>query len=337
MSFIVDSFHKDKLDKYHINIKTKYIVGNEFKERNTDNSFNDDIVNGIRCQKQYYLNNNLVHEENEFDSRIEYTFISKDIENKEYSCPNCGMTGKLKEFLDGCPYCGTYYNIEYIDKDLGSKYHYDHVLRSNLYRVITYIIDLIISLIISYIFIKGTSRTFNNVDISKIFVYGFILSIILYYFFYMIDAYVVLGPIKRYKDKINKKQQDFWLNSNLDKKKFYNNFNYEVRKYYYNQNNIIDYDIIDYLDFNSYTKDNNLYIKVKANVRIVTILNNKISSKNIDEEYIFKKNNKGALELKAGDNIIKCYNCGSTIDVNKQKCEYCGSEIKYLQEWIMEK
>ena len=154
-----------------INIKTKYIVGNDLLERNTDNTKNDDIKNGIRCKKEYYLNNNLTHTEDLFDSRIEYTFISKDVENKDYTCPNCGMQSKLKDFVEGCPYCHTYYNLDYTDKDLGSKYHYDQVLRSNTYRIITGIIDVIISLILSYIYIKTTSRTFNNYDISKIFIY----------------------------------------------------------------------------------------------------------------------------------------------------------------------
>lgn len=116
-------------------------------------------------------------------------------------CKNCGMSSKLKEFVDGCPYCGTYYNIDYTDKDLGGKYHYDRVIRKKTYRVITAIIDLVISLILSFIFIKYTSRTFNSYDISKIFIYGTILSLILYYLFYIMDAYVILGPIKRFKDK----------------------------------------------------------------------------------------------------------------------------------------
>ena len=182
------------LDGYPRNLSQVDSLLNLFK--------NDDIDNGIRCKKEYYLNNKLVHEETLFDSRIEYTFISKNMENKEHTCPNCGMHSKLKDFVEGCPYCHTYYNLDYTDKDLGSKYHYDQVLRSNTYRIITGIIDVIISLILSYIYIKTTSRTFNNYDISKIFIYALILSSVLYYFFYIIDAYIVLTPIKNYKDKV---------------------------------------------------------------------------------------------------------------------------------------
>ena len=54
MAYISDSFYEKKLKKYNVNIKTKYIVGNSILERNTDNSKNHDIINGIRCEKDYY-------------------------------------------------------------------------------------------------------------------------------------------------------------------------------------------------------------------------------------------------------------------------------------------
>ena len=62
----------------------------------------------------------------------------------------------------------------------------------------------------------------------------------------------------------------------------------------------------------------------------------KIKSKFTKEEYIFKKNPNEKLELKDGANIIKCHNCGASIDATKSVCSYCHTEIKYLQEWILE-
>ena len=336
MPLVSDNYHEKKLKKYGINIKTKYFVGNKIYERNTDNSLNDDITSGIRCEKDYYIGNNLVHKEKDFDSRIEYTFISNEMENKDYKCPNCGMKSKIKDFLNGCPYCKTYYNIDYTDKDLGSKYHYDRVLRNNTYRIISAIIDIIASTIICFFFIKSTSRTFNNIDILKIFVYGLILSLILYYFFYTLDAYIILEPIKKYKDKQNKKQIDFWNRTKIDKKSFFNNLNYEVRKYYYSKDNIIDFDVIDYIEFNDFIKNSIQYVKVLAEVRVVYYENNKIRSKFLKETYLFRKNPNEKLELKNGINMIKCHNCGASIDVNKAMCSYCHTEIKYLQEWILE-
>lgn len=336
MALISETYQKEKLKRYGINIRTKYIVGNKILERNTNDSVNDNIERGIRCQKEYYIDNKLVHKEKLFDSRIEYTYIMDNNINEEYECPNCGMKSPLKDFIDGCPYCKTYYNMDYSEKDLGSKYHYDRVLKSNIYRVITLIVDIIISIIISFIFIKLTSRTFNNYDIIKIFIYGIILSLILYYFFYIADAYIILSPIKKYKDKQNKKQIEFWQRTKINKKTFFNNLNYEIRKKYYSKENIIDYDILDYTNFKDYEVNRVLYVDVTADLRIVTYENKKLKSKIITQTYTMKQNKNTLLNLGNKENIIRCANCGASIDVTKGKCEYCHSEIKYLQEWILE-
>lgn len=336
MALISETYQKEKLKRYGINIRTKYIVGNKILERNTNDSVNDNIERGIRCQKEYYIDNKLAHKEKLFDSRIEYTYIMDNNINEEYECPNCGMKSPLKDFIDGCPYCKTYYNMDYSEKDLGSKYHYDRVLKSNIYRVITLIVDIIISIIISFIFIKLTSRTFNNYDIIKIFIYGIILSLILYYFFYIADAYIILSPIKKYKDKENKKQIEFWQRTKINKKTFFNNLNYEIRKKYYSKENIIDYDILDYTNFKDYEVNGVLYVDVTADLRIVTYENKKLKSKIITQTYTMQQNKNTLLNLGTKENIIRCANCGASIDVTKGKCEYCHSEIKYLQEWILE-
>lgn len=335
MPLISDISHKKKLKDYNINIKTKYIVGNNILERNTDDSYNDDIEKGVRCEKQYFINNRLVHNERKFDTRIEYTFLSSNLEKETYKCSNCGYESKLKDFVDGCPYCRTIYNLDYSDKDLGGKYHYDRIIRSTKYRFITGIIDIICSIILSYVYLKATSRTFNSYDISKVFIYGLILSLILYYFFYIIDGYIVLGPIKRYKDRQNLKQIDFWKRTNIDKKKFFNNLNYEIRKKYYSSNDIIDYDIIDFDEFNEKNINDNLNVFVKAYVRIIKYNNGKITSSYIIETYNMEKTKNEILELKDGVNYIKCSNCGASIDVTKGKCKYCHTEINSLQEWIL--
>lgn len=336
MALISETYQKEKLKRYGINIRTKYIVGNKILEKNTNDSVNDNIERGIRCQKEYYIDNKLAHKEKLFDSRIEYTYIMDNNINEEYECPNCGMKSPLKDFIDGCPYCKTYYNMDYSEKDLGSKYHYDRVLKSNIYRVITLIVDIIISIIISFIFIKLTSRTFNNYDIIKIFIYGIILSLILYYFFYIADAYIILSPIKKFKDKENKKQIEFWQRTKINKKTFFNNLNYEIRKKYYSKENIIDYDILDYTNFKDNEVNGVLYVDVTADLRIVTYENKKLKSKIITQTYTMKQNKNTLLNLGTKENIIRCANCGASIDVTKGKCEYCHSEIKYLQEWILE-
>lgn len=336
MALISDNYQQEKLNKYGINIKTKYIVDKKIYERNTNGSVNDDITSGVRCLKEYYINNKMVHKEQEFDTRIEYTYLMNNKDEEQYKCTNCGIVGKVKEFMDGCPYCGTSYNIDYVEKDLGSKYHYDRVLKSNKYKIITLLIDVIISMILSLVFIYVTSRTFNIYDISKVVIYGLIMSLILYFFFYTIDAFIILGPIKRIKDKQNKKQIDFWNRTKIDKKVFFNNLNYEISKYYYSLDNIIDFDVIDYVEFNEYSKDDLLYVDVTCDNRLVYYEDGKITSKMVKDVFTMKRHDDGVIELKDGINLIKCNNCGASIDATKGVCEYCNTEIKYLQEWILD-
>lgn len=334
MPLISDNSQNNKLKKFNINIKTKYIVHDKILERNTNNSYNDDIKSGIRCKKEYYIGDRLLKIENQFDSRIEYTFIAN--EDKEFVCVNCGLHTNLSEFVDGCPYCGTYYNLDYTGKDLGSKYHYDRVLRTNTYRVITGIVDLVFSLLVTYYFIKFTSRTFNVYDISKIFIYGFILSVVLYYFFYLIDGYIVLKPIKLYKDGQKQKQVEFWNRTKIDKKKFFNNLNYEIGRKYFNDIDVIDYDILDYDEFTDSYINNVMYVKVKAYVRVVKFVNGKLKSMYITDTYNMKRMNENVFEMKNGTNFVKCNNCGASVDVVKEKCDYCGTKISPLQEWILD-
>ncbi len=334
MSLVSDAWSEKKLKENHINIKTKYIVGTEILERNTDGSKCDDITDGIQIEKQYFVDGILKHTEKDFDSRIEYTFLSKQEGNQPFTCRNCGATYLLKDFVDGCPYCKTHYNLDYTDKELGNKYHYDRVLKKKSYRFFTAIFDFLVSFVICFLFITLTSRTFNSYDVIKVFLYALILSCILYYFFYLLDAYLILGPIKKYKDAQNRKQMEFWKETGFDKKTFYNNLNYELRKYYYLQENVIDYDILDYLSFQHVNDGKKSVVFVTAEVRIVTYQQGKITTHTKKECFPMFR----LLEfhkLENGTNLILCPNCGSSIDATIGQCEYCQTKIPSLQEWIL--
>lgn len=342
MALITDKLQNKRLSSLNVNIKTKYKVDDNIFERNSNNSKCDDIKNGIILEKKYYKNNYLMNKLVNFDPRIEYTFISQEEENKDITCPNCGKSGLVKEFIDGCPYCHTYYNVDYVEKELSSKQHLDQILHSDKYTKITFIIDLIVSLFIVFMYLYFNSRTFNIYDIFKVIIGTIILGFSMFYVFYIIDAYIILLPIKRYKERMNKKQTDFWnrmIKNGINKKTFFNNFNYELQEYYYSNaknNNVIDYDIIDYLEYKDYYNNKNiLCIDVIVNIRIVELINNKIKSKTINQKFTLCKNDIKSDEIRGGVNIITCHNCGASIDVTKDSCEYCKTKINYLQEWYL--
>lgn len=334
---IVEQAQTKRLKEKGINIKTKYKVGEEVREKNTDNSKNDQITSGIILEKDYYKGV-LLKKETIFDSRMLYTYELNM--GQTVICNNCGMTSTLEEFNDACPYCHSAFNVDYENKELGSKHYFDWVVKNKSYIIKTYILDFLVSLVITAFIILPNSRTFYIFDILKVVIGAILISLILFYVFYYVDASILLPWIKAKKEKQNQKQRDFWnrMNSyNIDKIKFFNNLNYELREYYYGEKNqdIIDFDILDYTNFEEFQKEENFYIKVTIDIRLVRYGNNKITSKEEEKTYTLKRV-KEFQELQGGINQIACPSCGASIDRSKPNCSYCGKQINHFQEWYLE-
>ena len=335
---ITERLHDKRLNKYGINIKTKYKSFDNVLERNSDGSKNDDIPEGVRISKDYYYKGQVIHKERIFDSRILYSF-EFHADEKEHECLNCGMISKVDENDDACVYCGTYYNIDYDNKNLGDKRYYDYTIKDRGYIIKTLILDIIVSFIISYLYISETSRTFTIYDMSKVLISTLFIGSILFFIFYYLDAAIIFSFLKAKKEKINKKQIDFWNRMEqlkITKTSFYNNLNYELRNLYYSEKyeDIIDYDILDYNSFQESEDDKGFYITVNLDIRLVKFNNGKVTSKIESKTYKFKRAKIDKV-LDKGINIIQCHNCGASVDATKGKCEYCDTKTNYLQEWYL--
>ncbi len=335
---ITEKSHEERLKKLGLNIKTKYKSLDKILERNTDGSKNDNILEGVRIRKDYYYKGQVIHKETLFDSRILYRFVFTH-NGEEQKCPNCGSVGKVDEFVNGCPYCGTYYNVDYDSRELGSKHYYDLTVKGNGYIVKTLIKDLIVSFVVSLIFILVTSRTFTIFDIGKVLLGTVLVGAILFFIFYYLDAAIILSSVKKKKEELNKRQLEFWNRMSsygIDKVTFYNNLNYELREYYYGDKNpnIIDYDILDYNWFTEEEDETGFYINVNVDIRVVEFKDGKVKAK-LDSKTYKVKRGKIDKVLDSGVNIIECHNCGASVDATKGECEYCGSKNNYLQEWYL--
>ncbi len=335
---ITESKQAKRLNSLGINIKTFFYDNGKKKQRNTDNSLNQDIKQGIIIEKDYYKHGNLLRKEKSFDSRISYTyeFSGED----KYTCKNCGMEGEVKDFTDGCPYCHTNYNIDYDNKELSNKKYYDLIIKDKSYIIKTFFLDIVFSLLLVGIYIYNTSRTFYTFDIIKIIVIGFFISLVLFFIFYYLDALIILPWLRKKKEKSNQKQVEFWNRMQkyfISKTKFYNNLNYELRNLFYSDKykDVVDYDILDYNSLKEKEEDDKLFVTINIDIRIIRLVNNKIESKIETKEFLLKRV-ESKLELTKKVNFIPCPNCGASIDATTEVCEYCGTPHNYLQEWYLQ-
>ena len=343
MSLTSERNHEKKLKEYNINIRTFYSDGDKIYEKNTNNTKNDNVPHGIRVEKDYFVNDKLKKRVYGFDPRIEYEFINSQEIGTAYRCPNCGMTTQISEEIERCPYCESYFNLDYRNKNKGSKNTYDLVVHSKKYMIVSLIISLGVSLLASFIYFINHSRTFNIYDILKSIGIGLGIALILFFIFYLIDNLFVMLPIKLKKEKINKNDADLWLSldkRNINYNSFYNNLYYELDKYYFVELNssVIDYDVIDFYNFKLVEDASNLYISLDIIIREVVYNNGKIIKRTCKKNIALKKNNKAVIHTEDGEiHNINCHNCGASIDVMSDKCNYCDTPNNYNQEWYLAK
>lgn len=335
---VAEEKQEQRLKEYNILIKTILKDQETIKYRYSDHSKEDNIENGIIIGKEYWKENTLLKKESIFDSRITYSYEW----NKEerMTCKNCGNTGKKEEFMTGCPYCHTSYNMEYQKKELGSKHYYDLVVKKRSYQITTYLIAFLISSLLVSIYIINTSRTLYAFDLLKIGVGTVLISLLCYLPFYYLDAMILLPGIKRKKEKENEKQEAFFKEMNWqeqEKNKFFNNIQSALRTYYYGEQEkeVIDFDMIDYTDYKVVSKTP-LRVEVTMDIRFIRYDKEKITSKTEKNTYCFRYQ-ASAKELKPGENELTCPSCGGSIKIAEEKCSYCGTKAPNYAVWVLEK
>lgn len=65
--------------------------------------------------REFYRNDKKLYRKKEYKTFYQYITYAKqdsDIGEELYTCPNCGAVSKIKELEDGCPYCGTCYDMD---------------------------------------------------------------------------------------------------------------------------------------------------------------------------------------------------------------------------------
>ena len=326
-----DKKYLKRLKDFGLDLVTTYKSGDKTVKKSSFETLRENIENGIRLEKNYLRGGNSVFKLFNFDPRIKYTFINAASAKK---CPNCGAD--IDTQSGECPYCGTAYNMDYETKNLGTKYHTDLVMHSDLYKRITLLVAVAVSFVLSFVYFKTTGRTFNGWDITKVMFGTALLSLVSYYLLYYLDSFFILLPLKLHKEKINNAQEKFWEQNSLDinKNTFFTNLNYELQKLYFESEsfmNVIDFDLVDYTTIE---RDGDI-VKINVLVREVFVDGGKFKSRQAEKTLRLKRVKREFSLENVGGVALRCKNCGASMDAFLTECPSCGTRQNYLQEWYL--
>lgn len=362
MPFVSEKTQYERLQTYGVTIRTKFWENHNIRIRTTDHSRDDDVRNGIILQKKYFLNGKPVRTERDFSPLLMYTYLGADVLKEQITCPNCGYAAPGIEFSDGCPCCGTAYNIEYADRQDGGQFFADRYVKDTGYYVLAFLACLAVCLPVSFFLVRTTGRTFMFFDKLKALFFGGIPALFLFYLFYVTHAFVITGRaeekyerqtqcIREFKEKLN--LLDFSMNV------FYNNLHSELNHMYYDQPDVrqwaeenhvsleygrggakiqdvthpvIDMDLLECRDFEIREGKSGVpEIGLTVHMRKITLKGRHLKSGKETMRIRLRESRVVPDQLHPGINIIQCRNCGAAIDVTQKSCAYCGTKINYGQ------
>lgn len=345
MAVITERPREKRLGKYKVNIRTEFFDSGKKKVRNTDGSQNDDIDNGIILTKSYYSGGTLLYKETDFSPALHYSYVRGTDPGKKYVCPNCGASGKGEEFSYGCPYCGTYYNTDYIRKQLAGQYHGNYLTNNKKKLAAAAAVISLLCIGAAVLFCRVSGRTFTVFDVLKGVLIGLIASVFLFLVF-LAASYIRTSAEERRKyERQERLLTDFkaeLAKIGMTFSQFFNNLNSELASYFFDENgenkNVIDYDALEYDDFFAETDANGRWsCRLTMTARLISFENGRIASKRKILHLTLQKTEEEHSELHGGVNIIKCRGCGASVNAEKGCCEYCGTKIKFMQKLYLTK
>lgn len=306
MKTITEKKHIQRLNEKEIVIENVFLRKEKELIRRTDGKILDEVFNATLIRKNYFFKGKCVYTETDFEKISNYTFANYD-SKEPVRCPNCGNDGIIGEFYEGCPYCGTNFNIDYNYKRYDINFW---PIGDNLLLVLLLFAFLIFPfMIIAYMY---TSIKLNN---------------FLYLLFLILPVILFIIIIKKFPKNIRENESEI-----------INCLNYELKNYYYSKeeyNDLIDFHIKKYNKINNKKIDNFSYIEIEYTVNKYYFINNEIIKKVDTEKILMKKNNKSLNTIKEKSNIAECVNCGAPADITKMKCEYCNTIITKNIGWIL--
>lgn len=330
MKNVIEKLHLKRLEDKGIVIEEifKNVKENTIYIRTSDGKECDSFTKCPKIERNYYLNGKLLYRETDFDQHVLYSYnTAKDSVEK---CTECGYEAPSKEFFDGCPYCGSQFNVEYNSTSRHTSGKVKSMFMDKYDRLLILGVT-IISLPIMYLMAKSEETGVNAATLLNSFFTTFVTLIVAFYPTFYFIKLMLAKDFPHSPIRINGR-----LISSMT---LLRDLQSELKKYYYYKNpkyyDLVDYEIIEYTDFNvdQYSGIEariKFYIKVKQ----YYLVDNQIISEIDEKELIMKQN---ILNQEQDKKMNKCPRCGASVDGLRDICDYCHKKITPNKQWILEK
>ncbi len=334
-----------RLERLGVVIQTEYHDRDGLKIRRSDGSVLDDVAGGVVLDKKYYLGQRLKHQETEFNPGVLYSFVFHEYEGGRVVCPNCGGVGKADLFTEGCPFCGSYYNLEYESKDLGSRAHADYVRygkRSALPILLSIVLCAAAALLITLL----SGRTLRPMDAAKGLVVAVLVGAAVGLFWNYRKSRSEITP----EDREKKSRQESMLRTMRDRlaaagsslSEYTNALVAELETRFFGgapeTADVVDFDVLDYLEHAAADDSpEQACFETEVLLRVIRCRKGEIRPEKSVYRVCLRKNAAAAAPLRPGANFRSCPNCGASLDLTETRCGYCGAPLAYVKPFTAER
>lgn len=326
-----NSLHLKRLEEKEIVIEEiyKYPKDNKIFIRTTDGKENDSVYKSPKIEKNFYRNGKLLFREKNFDKETIYTIVASKGE-KLHQCSECGYEDSMKNFYNGCPYCGANFTVDYSkNKSYGRTIKELFSLR--WVKTLCIVIPILISLTSIYL----------NQDFETIF--GSIIAIPILMFLTYLVITIFYVPYIFYKIIIYKDVHTFRITYNsqiVNNAKLVKDVQTTLLNDYYDENiypenkDLVDFDILEFENYYYKNRNNKNHIVLRLKIRKYFNKNNKIK-RVITKEHVMVYQNPYYIEKR--QDLRKCPSCGANVPPLKKKCDYCKTILPSTTLWLIEK
>ena len=345
MAYFTQKDREARLEKHGVTILTEYSDGGAVRRRSSDHKAEDDVDRGVILDKQYFRGAQKLLQETEFNPGILYSFRFPRLEDGRIRCPNCGAVEEEAKFSFGCPYCGTFYNLEYKQKNLGTREHSDYAVKDKKTGLLPVLVCFAPCIALMLLVFYAVSRTHTVFDLIK----GLAIGLLLGAAAYLLLFYRRSGTAVTREGIQKKARQDQLLpvfekalaEMGLTPVEFVNLLHGQLSKYYFGPNSekredVIDFDVLDYREQTVRRRGGRpVQISLLLDMRLIRDDGNALTSRElVQRAWLERKKTNGAVVMPE-TNILSCPNCGASNDLSAETCVYCGTPTAWKSPLVL--